>query len=229
MQRIYSFLLFSLICCLITACTASNQATSRTDRGAPTASPREMALRQLETAETYEDLTAAAATLQELAQAAPQDWLASYYAGYAYGVVAHSETDLKKIDDWCSRGGKFLDAAATSGGAEDEILIGRAHLIYAGIKVNMMRRGFDYSRKAMGYLLQAVSIDDQNPRARLLMAQHYLNVPIQLGGDRDKACELNARALEDFKREAATTTDGPRWGRAESQSFVETNCDTAKK
>ncbi len=219
------FLCALLFCLLMGSCAAQQSVTTAPDRAAqiPTSG--------IQQADNNPDRLAAIAQLEATVASGTATDFTNYLIGYGYADVAHHEQDPTKIDQWCARADAALDAVAEGSVAKDELLVARAYVSYGRIGVDIMTRGYPYSRKGMTYLNEALAINPDNPRAHFLTGQHFIKTPIQFGGDLDKACAANTRAVALFERNGAIA--GISWGEVPAQRMQSANCghltETKKK
>ncbi|MEM9258527.1 MAG: hypothetical protein AAGA62_02705 [Bacteroidota bacterium] len=183
-----------------------------------------------------EDIKSVVTALEKISQQGSTNWLVHYHTAYGYGRLAHSWPNTSDVDGWVDKGETALAQARKCQGADaSELFTVEAYLNYARIRVNPMLRGYKYSKKGMELLNKSVDANQENPRAFLLVAQHFINVPAFLGGDTEKACEYIAATEKRLDAEAANTDRNPlypTWGRGESDQIASFYCganDESKK
>ncbi|MEL7163684.1 MAG: hypothetical protein AAFN92_23195, partial [Bacteroidota bacterium] len=98
-----------------------------------------------------------------------------------------------------------------------EVLVIRALIQYGRLQVDFMGRGLEASQEAERCLFKAYKINPENPRVLAMLSQHYLRIPAQVGGSREKACEFAVLAIEAFETEKASFPADifpivPHWG-----------------
>lgn len=191
---------------------------------------------ELRTSATPEAIKTAATALEKISQQGSDNWLVHYHTAYGYGRLAHGWPNTSEVDGWVDKAEAALAQARKCAGADaSELFTVEAYLNYARIRVSPMLRGYKYSKRGMELLNKSVDANKQNPRAYLLVAQHFVNVPAFLGGDTEKACEYIAATEKRLDAEAANTDRNPlypTWGRGESDQIAAFYCganDESKK
>lgn len=173
----------------------------------------EKAIEQLYQAQTAEALQAAANTFDRIAQKETDKWRPRYYAGYAQLMSATRSDDLSKVD-------KLLDVALDHIKAAKELSPGNSELLTLEGFIHMMRipvdpasRGPQYSGMAMGALQQAVAMDPDNPRARLILSDMQYGTAQFFGSDTSEACATLKKAIELFETSTPAHKLDPAWGK----------------
>lgn len=222
---------FVIITVMISCSTTSNailsNETIRTDTQAVNAtgpsadyfSAMEENIKKLESsdrgADKFKNLSA---TFERIANTEKDQWQPLYYASLSYTYLAYVESDLNKVDEWGDKAELTLAQMLERNPVQSEVLVLKAMIAYSRIKVNFMSRGMEYSLKAKEYLEAAEALQDNNPRAYVLLAQSYFKAPPQFGRDVKKGCEYNRKALDlleaEHKAEAASGkyNINPHWG-----------------
>lgn len=173
---------------------------------------------KLDTIISAEDLDQLIATLERIARVESNKALPQYYLAFAYSTKSFLEKDLDKIDQWCDRSEFALSRAKQIGGvAEEELLVIRALIQYARLQVDFMGRGMEASAQAERYLRTGYKINPENPRVLAVLGQHYLKIPAQVGGSREKSCHFVSLALDAYVKEKESFPAGifpivPHWG-----------------
>lgn len=173
---------------------------------------------KLDTIISNEDLNKLIATLERIARVEKDKALPQYYLAFAYSTKSFKEKDLDKIDQWCDRSELALSKADEIGGvAKEEILVIRALIQYARLQVDFMGRGMEASAQAERYLREGYNINPNNPRVLAILGQHYLQIPAQVGGSREKSCHFVSLAMDAYIKEKESFPEGvfpivPHWG-----------------
>lgn len=173
---------------------------------------------KLDTIIARPELERVTATLERIARVEKDKALPQYYLAIAYATIAFREKDIDKIDVYCDRS---IDALATTealgGIAPEELLVIRALVQYARLQVDYMGRGLEASQLAEKYLRKGYELNPKNPRVLGMISQHYLKIPAQIGGSRQKACKYATVAIEAYAAEKANFPANiypivPHWG-----------------
>ncbi len=190
-------------------------------------------IRKLDTISSGGDLRPLLATFERISRVEEERWLPHYYMAICNATMAVEAENLDEVDRLCDKAIASLAHATAAGGEQSEILIVRAVIRYASLRVNYMARGKDASEKALRDLTQAAKLNPENPRVYAMLARHYLNVPIQLGGDRDRACQYARLAFPAYEEEKIKNGDtyslAPHWGEEDLQKLADRFCATLNK
>lgn len=227
---IVSLVIFSISACNVTKNlstpgvenTAKIEATQTTS---PYHAAMEKHIKMLEqeghTIASYQQLCA---TFERIANTETDQWLPLYYASMGYISMAFQEKDLDKVDEWGEKALITIAKMNERNPVKSEVLVLQAMLSYALIKVDLMSRGMEYSRRAQQFLIEASDLNDNNPRVELLIAQSFFKAPPQFGRNIEKGCEHNAKALKILAEEEKENAQNdqyditPHWGKLEALS-----------
>lgn len=175
-------------------------------------------VRQLDTIISKEALQRVISSFERIARVEKDKALPQYYMAFALATLAFREKDVDEIDVLCDRSERALSKAeAASGVSKADILVIRALVQYARLMVDFMGRGMEASQRAERLLREGHELDKENPRVLSMLAQHYLRIPAQVGGSREKFCQLAGLASEAYEAEKAGMVSGiypivPHWG-----------------
>ena len=183
-----------------------------------------------ESAKTASDFIYAANCFEKLAMTEKKEWLAFYYAGLC-NVLAAFEKQNKDIDTYCDKAEGFSRKADSLSKNNSEVMVLKSMIAAARINVNKAQRGQKYGAMATKFAMEAVKLNDGNPRAHFVKAKAILNTPPALGGGEKKAKPVFELALEKAQK---ILKDGsiffPTWGRAEAeQELKKINASAVKK
>ncbi|MBC6996644.1 hypothetical protein QWY85_08985 [Neolewinella lacunae] len=215
-----------LLCVLLFATAASAQGKTKPAKNTTAAWDTESAYYKAMAKEIVKldamiadaELRRVISALERIARVEVTEALPQYYLAFSYATIAFREKDLDEIDRWCDRSENALAKAEEIGGlAEEELLVVRALVQYGRLQVDYMGRGLESSMQAEKYLRKAYEINPKNPRVLSMLGQHYLKIPAQIGGGREKCCQYAAPAAEAYAAERATFPADiypivPHWG-----------------
>ena len=92
------------------------------------------------------------------------------------------------------------------------------------INVDPAVRGQEYSMKSVAFLQQANQLDNNNPRAILMLGQMQFGTAQFFGSGVEEACEMFARSKELFDLELDEDRGiQPSWGRPNAAAMLK-NC-----
>ena len=172
-------------------------------------------IRKVENAKEVQEFLDIASTFERIANVEKDKWLPYYYASYGYTQAAFLSKDLNKIDEYADQGAAHLAKADAISPDNAEIKIISALDLLSRIRVDFMQRGLPNAMGSMKILKKAIKLDPENPRAYAVLASVMFNMPPQIGGSKEKGCQLNQQAYELIEKERAEASGPniePRWG-----------------
>jgi hypothetical protein len=178
-------------------------------------------LAQMDSAMNADNLRQVAARFEQIAGVATQEWLPSYYAGYAYLMMSFQEPEAGKKDALLDQSEKLIADSRTRGGDESEILVLEAFLAVARIAADPMARGMEYSGKANNLLGKARGVNPKNPRVDYLQGVLVFNTPEEYGGGKDQALPLLNKAKENFAAYSLPAEFWPDWGKQHLEQLLQ--------
>jgi hypothetical protein len=173
-----------------------------------------------ESAKTGNELEKAAADFENLALTEKKQWLPFYYAGLCNALVAFQKSKTE-IDAWCDKAESFTRRADSLSKNNSEVLVLKSMITAARINVNKTQRGKKYGALATKLALEAIKLNDANPRAHFVKAQAILNTPPAFGGGEKKAKPVFELVLEKHKTFKPESALHPKWGRQEAEKELQ--------
>lgn len=182
------------------------------------------ALDQLETASTVAQLQPVANQFDRIADVKNDDWLPQYHAAYARVMMAAMEEAVENKD-------AFLDAAQLNLDAVEKLehdaserlaLQGFLYMIRMSVDAG---RGMELGMVCGGIIQEAYELNNENPRAVLMLGQFKFGSAQFMGQDTSEACGLYDETLELLEQSDGETHDdfSPNWGR-EMASYGKQQC-----
>lgn len=182
-----------------------------------------------ESAKTTTDFIKAANGFEALAKTEKKEWLAFYYAGLCDALAAF-EKPTKEIDPLCNKAEALANKADSLSKNNSEVMVLKSMIAAARINVNKAQRGQKYGLMATKFAMEAIKLNDANPRAHFVKAKAILNTPPALGGGEKKAKPVFELALV---KAQLIFKDGsvffPTWGRAEAEQELKNINNKLKK
>ncbi len=169
-----------------------------------------------ESAKTTADFIKAANGFETIALSEKKEWLAFYYAGLCHALVAF-EKPAKEIDALCNKADVLANKADSLSKNNSEVMVLKSMIAAARINVNKAQRGQKYGLMATKFAMEAIRLNDANPRAYFVKAKAILNTPPALGGGEKKAKPAFELVLEKTKTFKAESSLYPSWGKAEAE------------
>ena len=165
-----------------------------------------------DTAKTYPQYLMASNQFKMIAQQAPTDWVANYYAAWSLAILSFNEPDTKKKDPILDEADNFFSKIELMDTANDEIDVLGALLANARLSVNPQARHAKYGDIANKFYAQAKKINPNNPRMYYLQGTSLYYTPKLFGGGKDKALPLFEKADSLFVNDSKDIRK-PHWGK----------------
>ncbi len=183
----------------------------------------EQTVQTLDTVANPSNLVKLTNTFERIAAKEQKEWLPYYYAAYTQVRQAFAEKDVEKIDPLCNRAAQYIEQAEILSPKNTEIYCVKAMIATARIRVDFMERGMKQVTQSNQLLKEAIGIDQENPRAYLLLGQNIAGTPEGFGGGAANARKLFEKAQAIFAHQPAdvTATIVPHWGQATVKSILQ--------
>ena len=178
------------------------------------------ALEGLNQAATIEDFRQVANQFDRIGDNEKDKWLPKYHAAYAKVMMASMEEDLQKKDPFLDAAQLNLDAIEKMEHDESERLALEGFLIMIRMSVSL-DRGMELGMDCGMILNQAYTLNNQNPRAVLMLAQFKFGSAQYMGQDTSESCAMFDEALELFEQTDNKESEPflPVWGKNLAQIF----------
>jgi hypothetical protein len=170
--------------------------------------------------ENIENNKQAVSQLERIAAAEPKEWLPNYWAAYGLANLSYAETDADKKDIILDKADKFLAAAEKLQPKNDEIEVMKAYLASARMTVAPQDRWQKYGGMVAKSLQNAIKLNPENPRAKLLEAQGIYYTPEAFGGGKKKSQPIFEEALNKFSKFKPASSIAPNWGERAAQWLI---------
>jgi len=144
-------------------------------------------------------------------------WEPLYYAAHGCSMMSLNEQDGDKKDALCDRGQAFLDKALAVAPTQSELYVLQGFLYNMRLLVNPTVRAMIYMGKINAAYDTAEKLDSLNPRAYYMRALMVMNMPPFIGGGKDKALPVFAKAKQKFDTFTPANILAPRWGQQDCE------------
>jgi tetratricopeptide (TPR) repeat protein len=175
-------------------------------------------LQTLDQAQSPEELQKVANAFARIAQMMPEEWIPEYYAGLALANAGfRSQGSLEEKDSYFAKAKKHTNLAVKISPENSEIVALQGYIILGELAADPNSRGQHLSEQAMQTFNKAISLNTQNPRAVIMLAQLELGMAQFFGQGPEKACGLMQSSLKMFEKEENTQPEepfAPKWGKA---------------
>lgn len=187
------------------------------------------AIDSLYSAQTVSDFNSVANMFERIGNAEKDRWLPYYYSAYAYAMMSTQERDKSLVDGYLDKAEANMDKSEKLKGDKVELLALRAFANMMRIGVDPATRGQEYSMKSVGYLQQAMQIDNINPRVVLMMGQMQYGTAQFFGSGTGEACSTFLNAKELFEKEANSDRGLlPAWGKPQAEGMLKMCSETTE-
>lgn len=174
-------------------------------------------INQLQKAESIMDLQASANAFLRISKMHSEEWLPLYYASLSYANIGYrSEGDVSKIDAWFDEAEKYADQAMELSKNNAELVALKGYILMGKLNASPATRGQSLSPRVMGTFQKALHMDEDNPRALILLARMQYGMAQFMGQKPTEACGMVSQAQQLFTKEASGRSDSntlmPAWG-----------------
>ena len=177
-------------------------------------------LQAMGTAQSLEDWQAVAGQFERVAAKVSDQWHPSYYAALSYINMSFRVNELAEKDKFTAKAQEFIDAAKKLSPNHSEIVALQGFNYMIQLSADPGSRGQSMSPMAMQMLGKALSIDPNNPRANIFLAQMEMGMAQFFGSSTDASCEKGQKALDLFNSSSNEPSFDPSWGKDQAVEFV---------
>lgn len=177
-------------------------------------------LQAMGTAQTMEDWQVVAGQFERVAAKVTDQWHPQYYAALAYINMSFQVKELAEKDQFTAKAQAFIDVAKKLAPNSSEVIALQGYKYMIELSADPGTRGQTMSPMAMQMFGKALSIDPNNPRANIFLAQMEMGMAQFFGSSTDKACEKGKKAMDLFDSVSEEQSLEPSWGKETAQAFV---------
>ena len=172
------------------------------------------ALGKLNQAASIEDFQNVANQFDRIANVEKENWLPAYHAAYVKVLMAAMEQDLQKKDPYLDAAQQNLDVVEAMEHDAVERLALQGFLTMIRMSVDPAR-GMELGMDCGMVVNQAYNMNNQNPRAVLMLAQFNHGSASYMGHDTSEACAMFDEVIKLLDETEADASDTflPGWGR----------------
>lgn len=175
-------------------------------------------LEQLAAAKSAEDMAAASAFFERIADAEKDKWLPYYYAAYTNHLTGWINPKADK--DKVAEKSKDLLGKAEMLEKNADTYCMRQMIAIQQLTVDGMARYQTYGAIAAQAIEDAKKADANNPRIYLVEAQYMINVPAAFGGGKAVAKKLVEKSLELYGTYKPASAFHPTWGKDQATQLL---------
>ena len=176
-------------------------------------------LEQFKSAKSAEDMTAASAFFERVAEAEKDKWLPYYYAAYTNYVTAwmNQKSDKDKV---AGKSNDLITKAEALEPNNSELFCLRQMTATLQMLVDPMSRWQSYGTEASNAVEKAIKADPNNPRSYYLKGQNLMGTPEAFGGGKAVAKKLFEKSVELYKTFQPASPFHPNWGKEETEKLL---------
>lgn len=175
-------------------------------------------LEQFAAAKSAEDMAAASAFFERIADAEKDKWLPYYYAAYTNHLTGWMNPKADK--DKVAEKSKDLLSKAEALEKNADTYCMRQMIAIQQLTVDGMSRYQTYGAIAAQAIEDAKKADANNPRIYLVEAQYMINVPAAFGGGKAVAKKLVEKSLELYGTYKPASPFHPQWGKDQATQLL---------
>ena len=172
------------------------------------------ALRKMNQAATIKDFQEAANQFDRIANVEKDNWLPAYHAAYVKVMMAAMEEDPQKKDPYLDAAQYNLNAVEEMDHDVTERLALQGFLTMIRMSVDPAR-GMELGMECGMVVNQAYAMNEQNPRAVLMLAQFNHGSASFMGQDTSESCAMFDEVIKLLDTTESEKSDPflPAWGR----------------
>lgn len=158
---------------------------------------------------------------ERIGDAEKDKWLPYYYAGLGYIWTSHTSKEGEKIDEYLDKAQMLIDKAKKLSPQNDEIVTLQGYIYMMKVVVDPPSRGPEFSGLAIHEFGKAVDMNQENPRALLLLGRMRMGTDKFFGNDLSGSCGMITKAAQMFENYKAKSAIDPTWGKEMAEMFVD--------
>jgi hypothetical protein len=175
----------------------------------------------MDSAKTADDMLAASAAFERIANAEKNQWLPYYYASLCEVFYAFMKNDMASNDGFANKAEELLNKADALQANNSEISCVKALIATLRMLVNPQQRWQQYGAAIQMNLESAKKQDPGNPRPYYLQGQNLRNTPEQFGGGCSTAKPLLEEAMKKYATFQPASLIYPNWGKARNAQLLD--------
>lgn len=176
-------------------------------------------IEQIKAVKSVDDMLAASAFFERVADAEKDKWLPYYYAAYTNYITAwmNPKSDKDKVAE---KSNDLITKAEAIEPNNSELFCLRQMTATLQMLVDPMSRWQTYGMQANNAVDKAIKADPNNPRSYYLKGQNLMNTPEAYGGGKAVAKKLFEKAVELYKNFQPASPFHPVWGKEEAEKLL---------
>jgi len=178
------------------------------------------AIALIDSAKTADDMLAASATFERIADAEKNQWLPYYYAGLTQILQAFMKNDGANNDTYATKAEQLVTKADALQANNSEISCLKSMIATLRLLVDPQTRWQQYGPISQQELDKAKTQDAANPRPYYLQGQGLRYTPEQFGGGCSTAKPLLEEAVKKYGTFKPASNLHPTWGKNQTEQLI---------
>jgi len=178
-------------------------------------------LAKIDSAKSPEDMLAASAAFERIADAEKTQWLPYYYAAFCQGLYAFQKNNPSANDSYADKAEQMINKAEALEKNNSEIACVKSMIASIRMLVDPQNRWQTYGPTAQQELETAKKIDPTNPRPYFLQGQGLRYTPQEFGGGCATAKPVLEEAVKKYETFKPATELHPNWGKGQVTQLLE--------
>jgi hypothetical protein len=174
----------------------------------------------LASAKTADDMLAASAAFERIAEAEKNQWLPYYYAGLTQILYGFMKNDVTNNDTYANKAEQLVTKADALQANNSEISCLKSMIATLRLLVNPQARWQQYGPISQQELDKAKTQDASNPRPYYLQGQGLRYTPEEFGGGCSTAKPLLEEAVKKYATFKPATSLHPNWGKNQTEQLI---------
>lgn len=160
---------------------------------------------------------------ERIGEAEKTKWEPYYYAAFGYVMMANKEKEPTTKDNYLDQALEATEKGLALQPNESELVAMEGFIHMIRVTVDPASRGQKYSSLAFQMFGKAVTMNPENPRALMLLAQMQYGTAQFFGSSTAEACGTLTKSLEKFSTFKSDNPLAPQWGKGMAES-LKPNC-----
>ena len=174
----------------------------------------------IDSAKTADDMLAASAAFERIADAEKNQWLPYYYASLAQVTYAFMKNDMANNDAIAGKAEQLLMKADALQPNNSEISVIKAMIATLRMLVNPQQRWQQYGAVIQQEVEKAKAQDPANPRPYYFQGNNLRNTPEQFGGGCSTAKPVLEQAIKKYETFKPASAISPNWGKQRTEQLL---------
>jgi len=174
----------------------------------------------IDSAKTADDMLAASAAFERVADAEKNQWLPYYYASLTQVIYAFMKNDMPNNDAIAGKAEQLLAKADALQPNNSEISVVKAMIATLHMLVNPQQRWQQYGALTQQELEKAKTQDPSNPRPYYFQGNNLRNTPEQFGGGCSTAKPVLEQAIKKYETFKPASPISPNWGKQRTEQLL---------